>query len=113
MKNNAMTKAQLAEMKKALREMNLMTVEEVKAAMADHKVVTLTFYKMDGSVRVMKANRNFVYDEQNKDVTGYVAPSGVGLRYDNTAKKLVTVYDLEKKEFRQVPANRMISVVVD
>ena len=49
MKNNAMTKAQLAEMKKALREMNLMTVEEVKAAMADHKVVTLTFFKMDGS----------------------------------------------------------------
>lgn len=37
-------------LRKALREMNLMTVDEVKAAMADHKVVTLTFYKMDGSL---------------------------------------------------------------
>lgn len=112
MKNNAMTKAQLAEMKKALREMNLMTVEEVKAAMADHKVVTLTFYKMDGSLRVMKANRNFAFDNEHSIVTGYEAPTGEGLPYNNTINKLVTVYDIEKKGFRQVPANRMLSVVV-
>jgi hypothetical protein len=112
MKNNAMTKAQLAEMKKALREMNLMTVEEVKAAMADHKVVTLTFYKMDGSLRVMKANRNFAFDKKNEVVTGFEAPTGEGLPYNNTINKLVTVFDLESKAFRQVPANRMLSVVV-
>lgn len=99
-------------LRKALREMNLMTVDEVKAAMADHKVVTLTFYKMDGSLRVMKANRNFAFDKKNDVVTGYVAPTGEGLRYDNTAHELVTVFDLEKKAFRQVPANRMLSVVV-
>lgn len=112
MKNNAMTKTQLAEMKKALREMNLMTVEEVKAAMADHKVVTLTFYKMDGSLRVMKANRNFAFDKKNEVVTGYETPNGSGLPYNNTIKKLVTVFDLENKAFRQVPANRMLSIVV-
>ena len=112
MKNNAMTKAQTAEMKKTLREMNLMTVEEVKAAMADHKVVTLTFYKMDGSLRVMKANRNFAFDKKNDVVTGFEAPTGEGLPYNNTINKLVTVFDLEKKAFRQVPANRMLSVVV-
>lgn len=108
MKNNT-TKSAL---RKALREMNLMTVEEVKAAMADHKVVTLTFYKMDGSLRVMKANRNFAFDKKNEVVTGYETPNGSGLPYNNTINKLVTVFDLENKAFRQVPANRMLSIVV-
>ena len=107
--NTNITKSAL---RKALRSMSLMTVEEVKAAMGNHKVVTLTFYKMDGSLRVMKANRNFAFDNTNSIVTGFEAPSGVGLRYDNTAHELVTVFDLESKSFKQVPANRMLSVVV-
>jgi hypothetical protein len=45
-------------------------------------------------------------------VTGYETPSGDGLPYNNTINKLVTVFDLESKAFRQVPANRMLSVVV-
>ena len=100
------------EMKNALRNMNLMTVEEVVGKMGDATCVTLTFYKMDGSVRVMRATRNFKFTEVHEFVTDYVAPNGKGLPYCNTAKKLVTVYDLESKGFRQVPANRMLSVVV-
>lgn len=107
--NKNITKSAL---RKALHSMSLMTVEEVKAAMGNHKVVTLTFYKMDGSIRVMKANRNFAFNRENSIVTGYEAPTGEGLRYNNTDYNLVTVYDLEAKGFRQVPANRMLSVVV-
>ena len=97
------------ELKAALRNMNLMTVEEVKEKMGDAPCVTLTFYKMDGSVR---ATRNFKVADAHKFVTEYEQPSGQGLPYNNTLNKLVTVYDLEKKGFRQVPANRMLSVVV-
>lgn len=100
------------EMKNALRNMNLMTVDEVVGKMGDATCVTLTFYKMDGSVRVMRATRNFKFAEAHEFVTDYVAPNGKGLPYCNTVKKLVTVYDLESKGFRQVPANRMLSVVV-
>lgn len=100
------------EMKNALRNMNLMTVEEVKEKMGDAPCVTLTFYKMDGSVRVMRATRNFKFAEAHEFVTGYEKPSGQGLPYNNTLNKLVTVYDLENTGFRQVPANRMLSVVV-
>jgi len=100
------------ELKAALRNMKLMTVEEVKEKMGNAPCVTLTFYKMDGSVRVMRATRNFKFAAANKFVTDYEQPSGQGLPYNNTLNELVTVYDLEKKGFRQVPANRMLSVVV-
>lgn len=100
------------ELKAALRNMNLMTVEEVKEKMGNAPCVTLTFYKMDGSVRVMRATRNFKFLADNAFVTDYERPSGQGLPYNNTLHELVTVYDLEKKGFRQVPANRMLSVVV-
>lgn len=100
------------ELKKALRMMNLMTVEEVKEKMGNAPCVTLTFYKMDGSLRVMRATRNFKFANAHKFVTDYEAPNGNGLPYDNTANELVTVYDLESKGFKQVPANRMLSVVV-
>lgn len=96
----------------SLRNMNLMTTDEVVEKMGKHNVVTLTFYKMDGSLRVMKATRNFAFTAQNDVVTGFEAPTGDGLRYNNTINKLVTVFDLESKGFRQVPANRMLSVVV-
>lgn len=100
------------EMKNALRNMNLMSVAELKEKMGNAPCVILTFYKMDGSLRVMRANRNFAFDKDNAFVTGYVSPSGKGLSYNNEAKGLVTVYDLENEGFRQVPANRMLSVVV-
>jgi hypothetical protein len=100
------------ELKNALRNMNLMTVEELVEKMGAAPCVTLSFYKMDGSLRVMRATRNFKFAEKHNFVTDYEAPTGEGLRYNNTNRKLVTVYDLEKKSFKQVPANRMLSVVV-
>jgi hypothetical protein len=100
------------ELKNALRNMNLMSVEELVEKMGAAPCVTLSFYKMDGSLRVMRATRNFKFAEKHNFVTDYEAPNGDGLRYNNTARKLVTVYDLEAKGFRQVPANRMVSVVV-
>jgi hypothetical protein len=92
--------------------MNLMSAAELMNKMGNAPCVTLTFYKKDGSLRVMKANRNFAFDKKNEVVTGFEAPTGEGLPYNNTSRKLVTVFDLEKKAFRQVPANRMLSVVV-
>ena len=100
------------ELKNALRNMNLMTVDEVIEKMGNAPCVTLTFYKMDGSIRVMRATRNFKFAESHEFLTDYVAPNGNGLGYNNKAHKLLTVYDLESKGFRQVPANRMLSVVV-
>lgn len=100
------------ELKNALRNMNLMTVEELVEKMGNAPCVTLTFYKMDGSLRVMRATRNFKFAAKHDFVTEYEAPNGNGLPYNNTVRKLVTVYDLEKKSFKQVPANRMVSVVV-
>jgi hypothetical protein len=100
------------ELKNALRNMNLMSVEELVEKMGAAPCVTLSFYKMDGSLRVMRATRNFKFAEKHNFVTDYVAPNGNGLPYNNTINKLVTVFDLEEKSFKQVPANRMLSVVV-
>jgi hypothetical protein len=100
------------ELKNALRNMNLMSVEELVEKMGAAPCVTLSFYKMDGSLRVMRATRNFKFAAKHNFVTDYEAPNGNGLPYNNTARKLVTVYDLEEKSFKQVPANRMLSVVV-
>ena len=100
------------ELKNALRNMNLMSVEELVEKMGAAPCVTLSFYKMDGSLRVMRATRNFKFAEKHNFVTNYVAPNGNGLPYNNTINKLVTVFDLDDKSFKQVPANRMLSVVV-
>ena len=100
------------ELKNALRNMNLMSVEELVEKMGAAPCVTLSFYKMDGSLRVMRATRNFKFAAKHNFVTDYEAPNGNGLPYNNKAHGLVTVYDLEEKSFKQVPANRMLSVVV-
>ena len=100
------------ELKNALRNMNLMSVEELVEKMGDARCVTLTFYKMDGSLRVMRATRNWDFLKHHDFVTNYEAPCGRGLGYNNTAKELLTVWDIEDEGFKQVPANRMLSVVV-
>lgn len=124
MKNN--TKSDTA---KALNNMKFMTVEEVKEQIANNVIVTLTFIKKNGEVRVMKASRNWEFLKTYAPVTCYEAPNGKGLSYDNTEKKLVTVYDMEVKKdkngqpvykdgkpvwggFKQVPADRMLSIVI-
>lgn len=117
--NKNITKSDIA---KTLNKMNFMTVEEVKEKIANNIVVTLTFIKKNGELRVMKASRNWEFLKTYAPVNGYEAPNGNGLRYDNTAHELVTVFDIETKMgkdgklhyggFKQVPANRMLSVVV-
>ena len=94
------------------KNMNLMTVADLKNKMGNALCVTLTFYKKDGSLRVMRCNRNFAFDKANDEFTNYVAPHGKGLRYDNESYGLVTVYDLESEGFRQVRAGNVLSVVV-
>jgi hypothetical protein len=92
--------------------MNLMSAAELMNKMGNALCVTLTFYKKDGSLRVMRCNRAFAFNEKNADFTGYVSPNGNGLRYDNNAYGLVTVYDLESEGFRQVRAGNVLSVLV-
>ena len=100
------------EFKTALRNMNLMTVDEVKEKMGDAKDVTLRFYKMDGTIREMNCTRNFKWLKEEGWLTDYVEPNGNGLNYDNTLHKLVTVWE-HGVGFKQVPANRMLRVIVD
>ena len=91
---------------------NLMSAAELMNKMGNALCVTLTFYKKDGSLRVMRCNRAFAFNEKNANFTGYAAPNGRGLRYDNNAYGLVTVYDLESEGFRQVRAGNVLSVIV-
>lgn len=117
--NKNITKSDIA---KAINSMNFMAVEEVKEKIANHPVVTLTFFKKNGELRVMKASRNWEFLKKYAPATGYVTPNGKGLRYNNEENDLVTVFDIETKKdkdgnlkyggFKQVPANRMLSVVV-
>lgn len=97
----------------AIRNMDNMTVEELKNKMGDALCVTVTFLKRTtGELRTIRCNRNFVFDNMNCDAVGYVAPNGKGLRYNNEKRGLVTVFDLEDESFKQIPANSVLSVVV-
>lgn len=104
----------------AVRNMNTMTVEELKNKMGDALCVTVTFLKRStGELRTIRCTRNFKFAMSNADAVGYVAPNGKGLPYNNEARGLVTVFDLDdldkreiKRKFKQIPANSVLSVVV-
>ena len=60
----------------------------------------------------MHCNRNFKFNEENEDFTDYIPPNGRGLKYDNTKRGLLTVYDVENKGFRQVRARNVLNVLI-
>lgn len=97
----------------AVRNMNTMTVEELKNTMGDALCVTVTFLKRTtGKLRTLRCTRNFKFTKSNSEAVGYVAPNGKGLPYNNEKRGLVTVFDLDEESFKQVPANSVLSVVV-
>lgn len=97
----------------AVRNMNTMSVSDFKNKMGNALCVTVTFLKRStGKLRTLRCNRAFAFNNANSEAVGYVAPNGKGLRYDNEARGLVTVFDLDEETFKQIPANSVLSVVV-
>lgn len=64
-----------------------------------NKIFTVTFIKKDGTTRVMNARRGV-----KKGVTG------VGLKYNPAEKGLVTVYDMQKRQFRSVNVDTITTI---
>ena len=75
-----------------------MIVENLLRETSNKRIFAVTFVKNDGSIRKMNAMRGVM-----KGV------KGVGLKFDPSEKNLLTVYDMQKKDFRFVNLNDVIS----
>lgn len=79
-----------------------MIVENLLRETANKRIFTVTFVKNDGSIRKMNAMRGV-----RKGV------NGVGLKFDPSEKNLLTVYDMQKRNFRFVNLNDVISFIAN
>jgi hypothetical protein len=75
-----------------------MIVENLLKETSNKKIFSVTFIKKDGSLRKMNAMRGV-----RKGV------KGVGHSFDPSEKNLLTVYDMQKLDFRFVNLNEIIS----
>ena len=75
-----------------------MIVENLLKETSNKKIFSVTFIKKDGSLRKMNAMRGV-----QKGV------KGVGHSFDPSEKNLLTVYDMQKRDFRFVNLNEIIS----
>jgi hypothetical protein len=75
-----------------------MIVENLLKETSNKKIFSVTFIKKDGSLRKMNAMRGV-----RKGV------KGVGHSFDPSEKNLLTVYDMQKQDFRFVNLNEIIS----
>jgi hypothetical protein len=75
-----------------------MIVENLLRETANKRIFTVTFVKEDGTIRKMNAMRGV-----RKGV------KGVGLKFNPSDKNLLTVYDMQKKGFRFVNLDDVIS----
>jgi hypothetical protein len=75
-----------------------MIVENLLQETANKKIFSVTFVKKDGSLRKMNAMRGV-----RKGV------KGVGHSFNPSEKNLLTVYDMQKRDFRFVNLNEVIS----
>jgi hypothetical protein len=75
-----------------------MIVENLLQETANKKIFSVTFVKKDGSLRKMNAMRGV-----RKGV------KGVGHSFSPSEKNLLTVYDMQKRDFRFVNLNEVIS----
>lgn len=65
----------------------------------EQRIFSVSFIKKDGTRREMVCRRG---------VTKYV--KGVGMSYDPALYDLVTVFDMQKNEYRSIPVNRLLSL---
>ena len=75
-----------------------MIVENLLKETENKRIFTVTFVKEDGSIRKMNAMRGV-----RKGV------KGVGLKFNPSDKNLLSVYDMQKKGFRFVNLDDVIS----
>jgi len=75
-----------------------MIVENLLKETSNKKIFSVTFIKKDGSLRKLNAMRGV-----RKGV------KGVGHSFDPSEKNLLTVYDMQKLDFRFVNLNEIIS----
>jgi len=75
-----------------------MIVENLLKETSNKKIFSVTFIKKDGSLRKMNAMRGV-----RKGV------KGVGHSFNPSEKNLLTVYDMQKGDFRFVNLNDVIS----
>jgi hypothetical protein len=75
-----------------------MIVENLLQETSNKKIFSVTFIKKDGSLRKMNAMRGV-----QKGV------KGVGHSFNPSEKNLLTVYDMQKRDFRFVNLNEIIS----
>jgi hypothetical protein len=74
-------------------------METIKAT--EGKKITIVFIKKDGTVRIMKC----VYGIRKED--------SKGMNYDAEAKGLISVFDIEKQEYRVVPIATTRKLVIE
>lgn len=70
----------------------------------DEDVVKIKFLKKDGTIRIMKATLNFTYIPKPKQPKKVDMSKIVKLMQNS---KIIHVYDLEKKDWRSVPFERV------
>ena len=75
-----------------------MIVENLLRETENKRIFTVTFVKEDGTIRKMNAMRGV-----RKGV------KGVGLKFNPSDKNLLSVYDMQKKGFRFVNLDDVIS----
>jgi len=75
-----------------------MIVENLLKETSNKKIFSVTFVKKDGSIRKMNAMRGV-----RKGV------KGVGHSFDPSEKNLLTVYDMQIRDFRFVNLNDVLS----
>lgn len=70
----------------------------------DEGVVTIKFVKKDGTIRIMKATLDFAHIPKNKQPKKVDMSKIVKLMQNSG---IIHVYDLEKKDWRSVPFDRV------
>jgi molybdenum cofactor biosynthesis enzyme len=79
-----------------------MLVENVKKAVANGQIFNVKFTKVNGEIRIMNARIGV-----KKDL------KGVGMGYNAISKNILTVYDMQKKGYRSIKCERIISIKID
>lgn len=70
----------------------------------DEDVVTIKFVKKDGTIRIMKATLNFAYIPKSKQPKNVDMSKIVKLMQNSG---IIHVFDMEKKDWRSVPFERV------
>ena len=75
-------------------------VKKILSPMNTNRIMRIQFVKKDGSIRDMICRRGV---KQHKDAEGNtVTLKGTGMAYDPKEKRLITVFDFQKQNYRMV-----------